>query len=195
MDFSKITLLLASQSPRRRAMLKELGFPVKIVQAPNIDEIFPSHLKAGEIPIYLAELKAKAYLEELPNGHVLVTADTIVWLDGEVIGKPETKEEAIQMLGKLSGKKHQVFTGVCLKDKTGQHLFCDETSVYFRKLSLEEIIYYVDTCKPLDKAGAYGVQEWIGFIGVEKIEGSYFNVMGLPTFRLYQELLKFTKAF
>ncbi len=182
--------MLASQSPRRRALLKELGFPVKIVQPPNVDEIFPNHLKAGEIPVYLSQLKADAYVEPVPDDCILVTADTIVWLNNEVIGKPVDTEDAIAMLKKLSGNKHQVFTGVCLKYKGVCHHFCDETSVYFRSLSDEEIDYYVNLYKPLDKAGAYGVQEWIGFVGVERIEGSYFNVMGLPTHLLYSKILE-----
>jgi len=190
---SEITLLLASQSPRRRALLKELGFPVKIVQPPDIDEIFPGHLKAGEIPLYLSQLKAGAYKEDIPDDCILVTADTIVWINNEVIGKPVNQEDAVQMLKKLSNNKHQVFTGICLKYKGLCHTFCDETNVYFKKLSYEEIIYYVEQCKPFDKAGAYGVQEWIGFIGVEKIEGSYFNVMGLPTHRLYSEIQQLIK--
>jgi septum formation protein len=193
MPKTEVILLLASQSPRRRALLKELGFPVKIVQAPNIEEIFPDHLKAGEIPVYLAELKAKAFTEPITNDHMLITADTIVWLHNEVIGKPKDREDAIKMLRKLSGNKHQVFTGICLKYKNKTHLFCDETCVYFRNLSDEEITHYVDCCKPFDKAGAYGVQDWIGIVGVERIEGSYFNVMGLPTHRLYHEILQLVK--
>lgn len=191
--FHKVTLLLASQSPRRRALLKELGWPVKIVCPPEVDEIFPNHLKQGEIPVFLAQLKSESYPDSIPDDSMLVTADTIVWLNNEVIGKPRDRNDAITMLQKLSGNKHQVFTGVCLKYKGNNHLFCDETNVYFRKLKQEEIIYYVDAYKPFDKAGAYGVQEWIGFVGIERIEGSYFNVMGLPTQRLYeaiQELLK-----
>jgi septum formation protein len=184
-----ITLLLASQSPRRRALLKELGFPVKIVAPPNVEEVFPDHLRAGEIPQYLAELKAGSYTEFIPDDAMLVTADTIVWLNEEVIGKPDEREDAIVMLRKLSGNTHHVYTGVCLKYKGRCHLFCDETKVSFKTLSEEDIIFYVDTYKPFDKAGAYGVQEWIGFVGVERIEGSYFNVMGLPTHRLYSEIL------
>jgi len=191
MDFKKaVTLLLASQSPRRRALLKEMGYPVKIVNAPNIDEIFPDQLTGGEIPEYIAEQKAKAYVGLLLDDEILVTADTIVWLNNEVIGKPTSREDAIEMLHKLSGNVHQVFTGICLKYRGKIHLFCDETKVFFRKLTNEEIVYYIDTYKPFDKAGAYGVQEWIGIIGVERIEGSYFNVMGLPVHRLYSEIKK-----
>jgi septum formation protein len=189
----KLTLLLASQSPRRRALLKELGWPVTIVQPPQVEEIFPEHLKGGDIPVYLAKLKADTYKEPIPDDAMLITADTIVWLNNMVIGKPNDREDAISMLQKLSGNKHQVFTGVCLRYKGEEHVLCDETNVYFRKLEKSEIVYYVDTYKPFDKAGAYGAQEWIGFVGIEKIEGSYFNVMGLPVHRLYeviQELLK-----
>jgi septum formation protein len=185
-----ITLLLASQSPRRRALLKELGFPVHIVNPPDIDEIFPDHLKRGEIPVYLSQLKANAYNEPIPDNCILVTADTIVWVNNQVINKPVNREDAISMLQKLSGTMHQVYTGICLKYKGTCHLFCDETQVYFRNLSNAEIIYYIDKCKPFDKAGAYGVQEWIGFIGVERIVGSYFNVMGLPTHLIYHEITK-----
>jgi septum formation protein len=184
-----ITLLLASQSPRRRALLKELGFPVKIVKSPDIDEIFPEDMKGGDIPVYLAQLKAKSYLEPIADDSILITADTIVWLNEEVIGKPADRTEAITMLQKLSGNKHQVYTGVCLKYKDKYTLFYDTTNVYFRKLGQTEILYYVDSFNPYDKAGAYGVQEWIGFVGVERIEGSYFNVMGLPTHLLYQTIL------
>ncbi|MDP4208797.1 MAG: Maf-like protein [Bacteroidota bacterium] len=186
-----IELLLASQSPRRRALLKELGFPVHIVQPPNVDEVFPDHLKAGEIPVYLSQLKAQAYSSEIPDGAMLVTADTIVWLNNEVIGKPSDRDDAIAMLKKLSGNMHYVYTGVCLNYKGISHCFCDETQVFFRELTDEEIVFYVDKYKPFDKAGAYGVQEWIGFVGVERIEGSYFNVMGLPTHRLYAEIQAF----
>jgi septum formation protein len=189
----KITLLLASQSPRRRALLKELGWPVTIVRPPQVEEIFPDQLTAGDIPVYLAKLKSESYGDPIPDDSILVTADTIVWLNNEVIGKPLHRDDAITMLQKLSGNMHKVFTGVCLKYKGNYHLLCDETIVYFRKLEKEEIIYYVDAYKPFDKAGAYGVQEWIGFVGIERIEGSYFNVMGLPTHRLYEtirELLK-----
>jgi len=186
------TLLLASQSPRRRALLKELGWPVKIVQPPNIEEVFPDHLNGEEIPVYLAKLKAEAYQEALSDDEILVTADTIVWLNNEVIGKPQNRDEALIMIKKLSGNKHQVFTGVCLKYRGVYHLLCDETNVFFRVLADWEINYYVDTFQPFDKAGAYGVQEWIGFVGIERIEGSYFNVMGLPTHRLYKAIQSLT---
>jgi len=191
---NKIELYLASQSPRRRALLKELGFKVTIVKAPDIEENYPSELKGPEIPMYLSKLKAEAFSDLLPENVVLITADTIVWLNNEVLGKPIDATDAINMLGKLSGKMHQVFTGVNLKYGNEQVCFYDATNVYFRELSVDEIRYYVEKYQPLDKAGSYGVQEWIGFTGVERIEGSYFNVMGLPTHKLYIELNKLLKV-
>ncbi len=183
-----ITLYLASQSPRRRALLKELGYPVQIIAPPDIDEVYPDTLKGGDIPLYLAKLKAEVINDPAISDGVLVTADTIVWLDDEVLGKPLNNEDAIRMLTRLSGRKHQVFTGVCLKHKDKYHCFYDTTDVYFKPMTNEEITYYVEQYLPIDKAGAYGVQEWIGFVGVDRIDGSYFNVMGLPTHRLYAEL-------
>jgi len=194
-DLTDIQLLLASQSPRRRALLKELGFPVQIVSSPGIEEIYPEFLQGGEIPVYLAQLKSSAYTGELDNRSILITADTIVCIDNQVIGKPEGRSSAIDMLAQLSGRKHQVFTGVCLKYRNNCHLLCEETSVYFRTLTMEEIIYYVDRYKPYDKAGGYGVQEWIGYTGVERIEGSYFNVMGLPTHRVYAKIRELISNF
>jgi septum formation protein len=185
-----IVLYLASQSPRRRALLKELGFSVKIVKAPDIDEVYPPELTGADIPVYLSKQKADVFTDELPDNAILVTADTIVWLNNEVLGKPANAREAIDMLSKLSGSMHQVFTGVNLKFRNKQVSFYDVTNVYFRVLQKEEIQFYVDKFQPFDKAGAYGVQEWIGFTGVERIEGSYFNVMGLPTHKLYNQLLQ-----
>jgi septum formation protein len=185
-----IVLYLASQSPRRRALLKELGFKVNIVKAPDIDEIYPEYLTAYEIPLYLAKLKAESYTDLLPEKAVLITADTIVWLDNRVLGKPANLTEAKDMLLSLSSKMHKVYTGVCLKKGDYCYSFYDETDVFFKTLTKEEIEYYVDKFQPVDKAGAYGVQEWIGFIGVERINGSYFNVMGLPTHKLYNEIIK-----
>jgi septum formation protein len=185
-----IELYLASQSPRRRALLKELGFPVKIVKAPDIEEVYPLGLKGAEIPLYLSKLKAEAFTDELPDNAILVTADTIVWLNNEVLGKPADAADAMLMLSKLAGTMHQVFTGVSLKYRNKQISFSDVTNVYFRAMGADEIRFYVDKYQPLDKAGAYGIQEWIGFTGVERIEGSYFNVMGLPTHKLYGQLLQ-----
>jgi septum formation protein len=190
LNFEGLTLLLASQSPRRRALLKELGWKVKIVPPPNVDEIFPEELAAEQIPEYLSNLKAGAYPLPLANDEMLVTADTIVWINQKVLGKPSGYYETVEMLHQLSGHTHSVFTGVCLSYRGKRHTFSDETKVTFAALSDEEIEYYANHYKPFDKAGGYGVQEWIGFIGVERMEGSYFNVMGLPTHRLYAEIKK-----
>ena len=193
LNFQNTTILLASQSPRRRTLLQELGFNVKIVKPPDIDEIYPDHLAGSEIPLYLARLKSDAYSGKIDDHSILITADTIVWIDNHLIGKPEGRDGAISMLKNLSGRKHQVYTGVCLKYHDNYKQLCEETNVYFRILTEEEIIYYVDNYEPYDKAGAYGVQEWIGFTGVERIEGSYSNVMGLPTHRVYTEICKLIK--
>jgi len=184
-------LILASASPRRISLLKELNLTFDILPL-DVDEVYPTHLTDHEVARFLAELKADSFpTEKLTDKTILITADTIVCLNDEVLGKPEDREHAIEMLRTLSGKKHKVITGVCLKSKNKQAIFSNETDVYFCNLSDDEIIYYVDQFKPFDKAGAYGIQEWIGYIGIEKIEGSYFNVMGLPVQQLYSELGKF----
>lgn len=184
-------LILGSASPRRQELLKSLGFeflnkPVKV------DETnWPKDLEAQEIPLYLAELKADAYEDELKENDLLITADTIVWCEGKVFNKPENFAEAKKMLQTLSGKMHEVFTGVCLKGANKQTTFYDVSKVYFKKLKDEEIEYYLTNFSPYDKAGSYGVQDWIGYIGIDKIEGSFYNVMGLPVKDLYEELIKF----
>jgi septum formation protein len=184
-------IVLASNSPRRQELLRELGFNFEIRVRP-VDESYPEHLAMQEIAIYLSEKKALAFSEsELGKNELLITADTIVYLENEILNKPLDRPHAIEMLQKLSGKKHSVITGVCLKSVEKMHSFFDSTDVYFRNLSTEEIEFYVDRCQPFDKAGAYGIQEWIGCAAIEKIEGSYFNVVGLPTARLYEELLRF----
>ena len=188
-------IVLASKSPRRIELLKGLGFEVKTVCSQGPDEIYPSNLTEGDIPLYLAKLKSSVYTGELEQNDILVTADTIVWLDGKVIGKPADREEAISMLQSLSGRMHEVYTGVCMRLKDKEHSFVSCSKVFFAALSPQEIEYYVDNFKPFDKAGAYGIQEWIGYIGVEGIEGSYFNVMGLPVQRLYTEMTSFLKSF
>jgi septum formation protein len=193
LNFENTTILLASKSPRRKTLLQELGLNVKIVVTPDIDEIFPDHLAGSEIPLYLARLKSDSYTGKINEHSILLTADTIVWIDNLLIGKPNGRDGAIAMLKKLSGRKHQVYTGVCLKYRDNYNLLYEETNVYFRNLTGEEITYYVDKYKPYDKAGAYGVQEWIGFVGVERIEGSYSNVMGLPTHKVYTEICKLVK--
>jgi len=185
--------ILASQSPRRLSLLKEIGLDFEVNVKPT-DESYPPHLQREEIALYVSNKKAEAFsFQELPENSLLITADTIVWLNGECIGKPEDEEDAIQMIAKLSGNVHTVYTGVCLRTSDKFHSFYVSTDVHFRKLGMDEIRHYVEKYKPLDKAGAYGIQEWIGYIGVERIEGSYFNVMGLPVQRLYCELLEFVK--
>jgi septum formation protein len=184
-------LILASASPRRISLLKELNLTFDILPL-DVDEVYPTHLTDHEVARFLAELKADAFpAEKFTDNTILITADTIVCLNDEVLGKPEDREHAIEMLRTLSGKMHKVITGVCIRSQNKQVVFSNETDVYFCNLSDDEIIYYVDQFKPFDKAGAYGIQEWIGYIGIEKIEGSYFNVMGLPVQQLYYELGKF----
>ena len=183
-------IYLGSNSPRRKELLSGLGIDFEVRTLPDIDESYPSHLKGGDIPLYISKEKADAYKPMLQPDELIITADTIVWLNDEVLGKPHDRDEAIGMLRKLSGNTHEVFTGVTLTTAEDQHSFYAETKVTFAQLSNQEITHYVDRYQPFDKAGSYGVQEWIGFIGVERIEGSYFNVMGLPVQRLYQELKK-----
>jgi septum formation protein len=184
-------LILASQSPRRQYLLKELGLDFEIVET-GVKEVYPVGLTPVEIATYLAELKAKSFDESrLDPKAILITADTIVSLDTEILGKPSGYSEAVAMLQKLSGRKHDVITAVCLTSRKKKHLFHVLSSVYFKELSLEEVEYYIDNFQPFDKAGSYGIQEWIGYIGIDRIEGSFFNVMGLPVKELYEELLKF----
>ncbi len=183
-------LILASQSPRRRALLSELNIPFTTKVA-DIDESFPAHLKREEIPLYLAEQKALAMKKDLSENDILITADTIVWQGEKAVNKPLDREDAFRMIENLSGKMHEVFTGVQILSLQKQVQFSSATKVYFSELSPEEIDFYIDTYQPFDKAGAYGIQEWIGYIGVEKIEGSFFNVMGLPVHQLYQHLKAF----
>lgn len=181
-------IILASNSPRRKELLSGLGLNYEVRTLPGIDESYPDTLQGEEIPVYISSKKASAYLDTLKDDELLITADTIVWLDGRVLGKPADEKEACQMLRDLSGKIHQVITGVTLATTTFQKSFASVSQVTFASLTEEEISYYVNHYHPMDKAGSYGVQEWIGFIGVERIEGSYFNVMGLPVQRLYREL-------
>ena len=183
-------IILASNSPRRRELLSGLGLDYEVRTLPGIDESYPDTLQGEEIPVYISSKKASAYLDALKNNELLITADTIVWLDGRVLGKPADEDEARQMLRDISGKTHQVITGVTLATTTFQKSFASVSQVTFASLTEEEISYYVTHYHPMDKAGSYGVQEWIGYIGVENIKGSYFNVMGLPIQRLYTELKK-----
>lgn len=181
-------IILASNSPRRRELLGGLGLTYEVRTMPGIDESYPETLVGEQIPIHISSKKAGAYLSTLQANDLLITADTIVWLDGRVLGKPADEAEACQMLRALSGRTHQVITGVTLATTTFQKSFASVSQVTFAHLTDEEIDFYVTHYHPMDKAGSYGVQEWIGFIGVEHIEGSYFNVMGLPVQRLYREL-------
>ena len=183
-------IILASKSPRRQNLLKELGFNFEIITK-EIAEIYPPELQKEKVAVFLSELKASAFKQGLKPNDLILTSDTIVCLGDEIIGKPTDREDAIKMLGKLSGNKHEVITAVTLLSKEKQHTFYDVTEVYFKELSAQEIEYYIDNYKPFDKAGSYGIQEWIGYIGIEKISGSYFNVMGLPVKRVYDEILKF----
>ena len=187
---NQFRFILASKSPRRQFLLKELGIPFELVTK-EVDESFPEHLQKDEIPLFLSRKKADAFERDLDEKTIVITADTIVWINNHVLNKPENAEEASVMLRELSGNRHEVFTGVCLKSSNKEIAFSVRTVVYFRELTEGEIEYYISAYKPFDKAGAYGAQEFIGYIGVEKIEGSYFNVMGLPVKELYEELVKF----
>lgn len=182
-------ILLGSKSPRRRELLAGLDIDFEIVDI-DADERFPETLKEGDIPLYISRAKARAYMHKLGVDDLLVTADTIVWCDGRMLGKPRDTEDAKAMLRLLSGKTHQVYTGVCLTKQEGEvHSFVCRTDVSFRELDEAEIEYYIERYKPFDKAGAYGIQEWIGYAGCTSLEGSYFNVMGLPVERLYEALV------
>ena len=185
-------VVLASKSPRRAQLLKEVGVDFTIGTKSGVEEIFPRGLSHQEVAKYLSELKSSVYQDEVTESNkLIITADTIVCLGDEVLGKPADRQDAIKMLQKLSGNKHSVITGVTLMNKNKKVTFAVDTKVYFKQLSNQEIEYYVDHYKPFDKAGAYGIQEWIGMTGIETIEGSYFNVVGLPVQKLYTELMKF----
>lgn len=181
-------IILASKSPRRQELLKLMDIPFRIVLN-EVDESYPQNLKPEEIAVYIAEKKARAF-DETVGDEVVLTADTIVCIDNLILGKPETPEHAVEMLQLLSGRMHSVITGVCLLHKHQYHTFYDVSEVYFGKLSAEEIKRYVHKYQPMDKAGSYGIQERIGLIGIERINGSYTNVVGLPTEKLYRELAK-----
>ena len=183
-------IILGSKSPRRQLLLKELGIPFTTLTK-DTSEDYPADLKKEKVALYLSELKAQAFESDLTNDVLVITADTIVCVDDLILGKPTDEADAIRMLHLLSGRMHEVITAVCLRSKERQYSFWVKTDVHFKRLSKDEIRYYVTKYAPYDKAGAYGVQEWIGFIGIEKINGSYFNVMGLPLLELYQALLQF----
>lgn len=187
-NLKKYKIILASNSPRRRELLSGLGVDYEVKIVPGIDETYPESLNGEEIPVYIAQEKANAYRTSLQPDELVITADTIVYVDGMVLGKPEDEADACRMLRMLSGRTHQVITGVCLTTVDFQKSFASVTEVTFDTLSDEEIGYYVEKYRPMDKAGSYGVQEWIGFVGVTGLKGSYYNVMGLPVQRLYKEL-------
>ena len=202
-----MNIILGSQSPRRRELMAGLDIPFSCVTI-DADESYPADLQAGDIPLYISRAKARAYASELRENDLLITSDTIVWLNGEMLGKPQDEADAKAMLARLSGQTHEVYTAVCFTwldptpaegaqphdvtqpAQSAHHSFVDCTKVTFKTLSEEEIDYYVNKYCPLDKAGAYGGQEWIGYVGVTKMEGSYFNVMGFPICRVYETLCK-----
>lgn len=187
----KYRIVLGSNSPRRKELLSGLDLDFEVEVIPGIDESYPETLTAEEIPLHIARKKAEAYLGKMTDNELLITADTIVATYDRILGKPANREEAVEMLRDLSGREHKVVTGVCLTTPGKSVSFSVRSSVSFAKLEDDDIIYYVDKYRPFDKAGSYGIQEWIGYIGVEAINGSFYNVMGLPVQRLYQELKKF----
>lgn len=190
-NLSQYKIVLGSNSPRRRELLARLDIDFEVQTIPGIDESFPKTLRPDEVPVYIARKKAEAYIPSMSADELLITADTIVWTFGEILGKPKDREDAITMLRKLSGRVHEVITGVCITTKEKTVSFFASSAVCFADLDDDEIIYYVDKYRPFDKAGSYGIQEWIGYVAVEAINGSFYNVMGLPVRLLYQELKKF----
>ena len=184
-------LLLASQSPRRRELMSGCAIPYTLAPRYECDEQYPATLPAEEVPAYLSRLKSEAYPEPLGESDILLTADTVVIAEGQILGKPADRAEAIAMITLLSGRDHEVVTGTTLRSKDKVQSFSVSSKVRFRVLDAEEIVYYVDRYRPFDKAGAYGIQEWIGYVGIERLEGSFYNVMGLPVQRLYCELKGF----
>lgn len=190
-NIEKYHIILASNSPRRRELLAGLGVPFEVKVLPDIEENYPADLPVAEIAEYIAREKADAYHQLIGKHDLVITADTIVVVGDEVMGKPHDADDACRMLRKLSNRTHQVITGVCLTTADKQRQFSVKTDVAFKSLSEEEIAHYVNHYQPFDKAGAYGIQEWIGYIGVTSLQGSYFNVMGLPVQRIYTEMMEF----
>ncbi|MBE7693193.1 Maf-like protein [Tenacibaculum finnmarkense] len=185
---SKYTVILASKSPRRQQLIKDLNIPF-IIKTKEVEEIYPEHLKGTEIADFLADLKAEPFKDELTQTDLLITSDTIVWHNNKALGKPKDYNDAFKMLKNLSDNTHQVITSICISNKNFKKIFNDSTTVTFKKLSDDEVHYYIENFQPFDKAGAYGIQEWIGKVAITKIEGSYFNVMGFPIHKLYKELI------
>lgn len=190
-NLKKYKILLASKSPRRRELLQMLHIPFNTINLSGIKEDYPADLSHDKIPEYLSNLKADAYMSGISDDELIITADTLVLLDDKVIGKPHDQNQAVKMLKTMSGRTHRVVTGVTITTKRKRVSFSATTEVVFANLDINDINYYVNTCLPLDKAGAYGIQEWIGGVAVEAINGSFYNVMGLPVHRLYRELKKF----
>ncbi len=190
-NLNKYHILLASKSPRRRELLSNLRVPFNCISLGGIDETYPKDMPANEVPQFLANKKADAYISNINTNEMVITADTLVIKGDKIYGKPKNQEEALSMLGELSGEVHKVISGVCILTKDRRTSFTSETEVKFANLNDEDIRYYIENYLPLDKAGAYGIQEWIGCVAVEWIKGSFYNVMGLPVHRLYQELKLF----
>lgn len=191
-NIGKFNIILASKSPRRQELLRELGLKFEVAEK-EYDETYPLHLRAEEIAVYLASAKAETYNGLIKGNDIVITADTIVWFGNYVLNKPSSREEARKILRAISGNTHEVITGVCLLSAAKKKTFCSTTKVTFEPLNDIEIDYYIDKYKPYDKAGAYGIQEWIGVAACSRIEGSYFNVVGLPVHQLYKELQTFTE--
>lgn len=188
--FFPYKILLASQSPRRQQLIADSGFDMQVIKI-DVEEDFNSDLKASEIPEYLAKKKSLAYTDFIPDNSLVVTADTIVWLGDKVLNKPKDIQEAKEMLQMISGNMHTVYTGVCIMSNKKSHVFSEATEVYFNHLNDETIDFYLSQYKPLDKAGAYGIQEFIGYVGIRKIVGCYYNVMGFPVSRFIEEISGF----
>ena len=187
-NLKKYKVILASASPRRRELLAGLDVEFEVRALPDVDESFPPELQGGDIPLHISKKKADTYRPAMAADELVITADTIVWLDGVALGKPVDEADARRMLRNMSGKTHSVFTGVAITTKDSQRCFVAQSDVTFAQLTDDEIDYYIAKYRPMDKAGSYGAQEWIGYIGMSNIVGSYFNVMGLPVQRLYSEL-------
>lgn len=186
-------LILASQSPRRRQLLSDCGLEYELAERYEVEEVFPATMEADEVPVYLSRLKSEGYPAELTENDILLTADTVVIVDNQILGKPADEDDARAMLRTLSARAHRVTTGVTLRSRTRSESFAVQSDVYFRELTDEEIDYYVERYRPMDKAGSYGIQEWIGYVGIERIDGSFYNVMGLPIQRVYAALGEFVK--
>lgn len=185
---AKHNIILASKSPRRRQLMHDAGFEFTLAENFEVEEVYPENLQAEAVAEYLSNLKADSYPNVLTNNDVLITSDTVVVAEGKVLGKPTDYSDAFRMIRLMSGKMHKVITAVCIRTSTSKISFSDECDVYFDELSDEEISFYINHYNPYDKAGAYGIQEWIGYIGIKRIEGSFFTVMGFPIHQVYQEL-------